>query len=113
MVVAALIVLYFFIDPAQSPFAPKCLFHEITGYDCPGCGSQRALHALLHGKFSRAWSFNPFIFIIIPVAVALGLIEAGRARFPRIYKKVYRPSTFILIIILIIGWTILRNIVGL
>lgn len=109
MVAVALLSFYFFVDPDSSRWMPKCTFHQLTGWQCPGCGSQRALHALLHGDFSAAWGFNPFIFFIVPAAVALGAIEALRMRFPRLYSAVYRPATFIIILILIIGWTIARN----
>ena len=42
-------VVYFTFDPAQEAYFPRCTFLTLTGYQCPGCGSQRALHALLHG----------------------------------------------------------------
>ena len=52
LVVAALVVfgfIYFALDPSRSDLFPRCVFLSLTGYKCPGCGSQRAIHALLHG----------------------------------------------------------------
>lgn len=108
----ALIVLYFFVDPAASRWMPKCFFRELTGWSCPGCGFQRAIHALLHGRVAEAWGYNPFIFIIIPMAVALGVIEWRRESLPRLYALVYRPVTFVVIIFIIAGWTVARNILN-
>lgn len=112
MVAVALVAVYFFFDPGSARWMPRCLFHELTGWQCPGCGAQRALHALLHGRLAEAWGYNPFIFIIVPLAVALGLIEAFRDRVPRLYKAVYRPATFIAVLAALIGWTIARNLLN-
>ncbi len=43
-----LLSLYFIFDPSAFSFFPKCPLHATTGIYCPGCGSQRALHSLLH-----------------------------------------------------------------
>lgn len=53
-VAMALGVVYFFFDPAGSRLFPRCPFLSLTGLRCPGCGSQRALHSLLHGEIARA-----------------------------------------------------------
>ena len=45
-------VFYFAVDPATFPFMPQCVFHRLTGLQCVGCGSQRMLHALLHGDIA-------------------------------------------------------------
>lgn len=68
-------LLYYYIDPSLSPFMPKCIFKSLTGFDCPGCGLQRALHALLHGKFSEAIRFNFFLIIAIPM-ICLWLVNS-------------------------------------
>lgn len=53
----------FFFNPGHYRFYPVCLFHELTGLNCPGCGSTRAFYALLHGNFMRALKDNAlFIF---------------------------------------------------
>ena len=31
----------FFFNPSQYGFYPVCLFHELTGLNCPGCGGRR------------------------------------------------------------------------
>lgn len=108
-IAAAIIIFYSTVDPSTSRWAPKCLFRMLTGWDCPGCGAQRAVYALLHGQWSEAWGYNPFFLIITPIAFALGIIELYREHWPRLYKALYRPPTFILIAAAIMAWTIVRN----
>jgi hypothetical protein len=62
LLVVAAIILYSRFDPALTAWMPGCPLKAVTGLDCPACGLQRALHAMLHGDFARAWSFNPFLF---------------------------------------------------
>jgi len=63
-------VLYFF-DPATHGFYPGCLFHKLTGLDCPGCGGLRAAHHLLHGEFAAAFRYNPLLVVSTPVLLFL------------------------------------------
>ncbi|MEZ5103759.1 MAG: DUF2752 domain-containing protein [Draconibacterium sp.] len=62
VVVIGLAVLFFILDPAKHSIFPRCFFNSLTGYYCPGCGSQRAIHSLLHLDFAGVISYN-FLFI--------------------------------------------------
>ena len=53
----------FFHDPKESKIS-VCMFHNLTGLDCPGCGMTRAAYALLHGRFMQAVKYNPFIYVM-------------------------------------------------
>ena len=110
---AALLCLYAWVDPAQTWWMPKCAFRALTGWDCPGCGAQRALHALLRGDVAQAWRANPYFLIAVPAAAALGLIEARREAWPRLYAAVYRPALFYAILALTVGWCVARNLLPL
>ena len=65
------ILLLFFFDPATAGFYPPCLFKTLLGVPCPGCGSLRAAHQLLHGNFQEAWALNPTLTIVGPLAAAI------------------------------------------
>ena len=67
-------VLYFF-DPATAGFYPACLFRLVTGIPCPGCGSLRAMHQLLHGHFAAAFALNPLLVLGLLVAAAFAFIN--------------------------------------
>src|SRR5262249_54250436 len=72
-------VLYRF-DPARSGFYPRCLFHEWTGLSCPGCGSLRALHQLLHGRVAAAFALNPLLIAALPWLGVAFLSDCGAIR---------------------------------
>jgi hypothetical protein len=53
-------------DPATSGVFPPCPVRYLTGWYCPGCGSLRAIHQLLHGNLQAAWAMNPLAVILLP-----------------------------------------------
>jgi hypothetical protein len=77
---AAAVVFYLF-DPETAGFYPVCAIYRMTGLQCPGCGSLRALHQLTHGNIAAAWRFNPLLVALLPAAAWLGLREAVRWTF--------------------------------
>lgn len=91
-----------FNDPVESP-APSCVFHRLTGYDCPGCGTQRAVHALLQGRVADAWKANAALFFAVPVA---GLYIGARGRLRRFIES---PRAIAAVAAAIILWTVFRN----
>jgi hypothetical protein len=55
----------FFFDPAKHGFYPVCLFHSLTGLNCPGCGATRAAYQLLHGHLLRALQDNALFVLML------------------------------------------------
>jgi len=45
--------------------APPCLFHEVSGLPCPGCGMTRALAALLQGDLARSFALHPLALPVL------------------------------------------------
>jgi hypothetical protein len=70
------IILLRVFDPATSGIFPPCPIRYLTGLYCPGCGSLRAMHALLHGELARAWAMNPLMIVMLPF-VTYGLVSAA------------------------------------
>src|SRR5258705_13398139 len=63
----ALAATYLFIfEPGKTGFFPACPFRTLTGFSCPGCGSTRGLHRLLHGDVIGAFEFNPLVILSLP-----------------------------------------------
>ena len=56
----------FVFEPGKTGLFPVCLFRFFTGYQCPGCGSTRAMHQLLHGHVVAAFELNPLFLLAIP-----------------------------------------------
>lgn len=68
---ALLAAILFFFNPGQHGFYPFCLFYRMTGLQCPGCGSLRALHQLLHGNILEALRLNALLTLSLPFFVWL------------------------------------------
>lgn len=105
---AGLFVLFWF-DPAakDSPY-PPCLFRLCTGWLCPGCGSARALHALLHGHVLQALRFNAVAVVVAPLTGALFLrsIRTGKPMMP----VTLSPGFVYLIGLALVMFGVVRNV---
>ena len=91
-----------------------CLFHELTGLYCPGCGSGRAALALLHGRLWEALGHNLLLFLLgVPCGV---LLARGYLRFvfPRLglRKPVLPAWAGDAALGLILAFWLLRNLPG-
>jgi hypothetical protein len=62
-------VLLYMLNPSKSGLFPPCPFHALTGWYCPGCGSLRAIHQLLHGDILAALQFNPLMVLSLPFVI--------------------------------------------
>ena len=95
-------------DPIQSGFYPKCVFHELTGRYCPGCGAARAFHALIHGDFLAALDYNPLLVIALPVIIIMIILEiVGWFRNRR--YGLFHMWQAVALVALIVAYTVLRN----
>ncbi len=65
--VAAGSAILFLFDPSTSDFYPPCPFRALIGLYCPGCGTARALHELLHGHLVEAFGLNPLMVLMLPL----------------------------------------------
>lgn len=106
---ACLAAAYYFFDPAEAAWMPRCLWKATTGTDCPGCGSQRMAHALLHGDFGGAWRANAFGVCLLPAAAFLLWIETRRERHPRLYARIHSPWAIRLLAVAVAAWWVVRN----
>ena len=67
LTVAAGSVYLFVFEPGKTGFFLDCPFRVLTGLNCPGCGTTRGLHRLLHGDVIGAFQFNPIMFLLLPI----------------------------------------------
>ena len=103
-------VVYTLFDPSGSTYFPKCTMKALTGWECPGCGVQRAVHALLTGHFSAAIRFNPFLFLILPyvcLTLTAGTIKTPGAQ--KVYSALTSKTACYSYIVLYFAWWIFRN----
>jgi hypothetical protein len=103
------VVLYVF-DPETAGFYPVCALHQVTGLQCPGCGSLRALHQLTHGNIAGAWHFNPLLVTCMPLGLWLALREAVRWAFGwRWPGIILRPAVGWSLVVVTVVFGIARN----
>lgn len=107
----ALALLYFFINPSDVHFLPKCPLYTSTGIYCPGCGSQRATHQLLQFNIIGVLQQNVLYLIgLLIIGYHLSIIGINLFFKKDIYNYIYHPKTPIIILVFIIIFWILRNI---
>lgn len=107
----AAVVIYFTLNPSTHLF-PRCPFLTVTGWQCPGCGSQRAVHALLHGDVAGAWRFNAALVAFLPVIAVMLFAELNRRRLPRLYRRVNSLPVVVACGVVLVAWWVLRNVFG-
>lgn len=99
----------FFFNPARTSFYPICQFKALTGLDCPGCGSLRALHQLLHGNVVAAFRLNALLVSALPFAAWFGgraVMKAIRGQPP--FTKIH-PAWLWAGCALLVAFGIVRN----
>jgi hypothetical protein len=111
LLIVALAVIYYEFNPAKYSFFPKCPFHALTGYDCPGCGSQRAIFELLHGDIIGATRENLLLVISLPFLLIHFFFKIKSAILNKDlrWKAIYHPLTPKIVFALVIIFWILRN----
>ncbi len=103
--------LFFYVNPNNVNFFPKCPLYVTTGIYCPGCGSQRATHQLLHLNILGVLQQNILYFFgVLLIGYNLIVISLNLFFKKHIYNYIYHPKTPIIILIIVIVFWILRNI---
>ncbi len=80
-----------------------CLFHELTGLYCPGCGITHAAQSLAGLDFVRAFEYNPLVFGLFPLFVAYLITSKKQMRFAS-------KGIMAVMLTLTVAFGILRNI---
>lgn len=109
--------IYYNFDPSsEGSLFPRCPFLLITGYQCPGCGSQRAIHSLLHLDIGKAFAFNPVLVISIPYLIIISIINwkiktSKNEKLWRLRNLLMGKNAIIIIAVIFISFWIIRNII--
>jgi len=102
----------YYLALTRTGFAFRCIFHEITGLLCPGCGVTRMCLSLIHGDFAGAFAANPALLALSPVltvcfgACAVRYVRTGSKRPPRWVEYI---MWFCIVVLMI--FCVARNIV--
>ena len=88
-----------------------CLFYELTGLKCPGCGVTRMLVSIARLDFAAALHYNPFLFVTGPIIVAY--LAAAETKYVLHGNRSMGKWQLLLWaeLILLLAYGILRNII--
>lgn len=108
-----LIFITYYILNKKTGFYIPCIFHEITGLDCPGCGITRCLFHLINFNFLDAFKVNPLVFIYIPFIIAYYLYQSYLYIYDKKDKILVKIPKYFMYIVLVITilYGVLRNII--
>ncbi len=91
-----------------------CPLHQWTGWQCPFCGGQRMVQALMHGELTAAFNYNPLLMCTQPLILLGGfrlLFPEMAKRHPRATGRVlFTDKALFLYLITYFLWGIVRNI---
>jgi hypothetical protein len=107
------VYLYSHFNPEEYRFFPKCPVYFLTGYKCPGCGSQRAFYHIFQGNIMTAFRLNPLMLLIVPY-VLTGIyleyiINRTNPRTVRLRELLFGKWAVLVLAITIVIYTIVRN----
>lgn len=106
-------VYVFFFQPGSSGFFPGCPFRAFTGIICPGCGSTRGLHHLLHGDLETALQLNPLMVLLLPFLIFALLRHTNAVLRGKQLKGNQLPANAIwALFFVIVAFWVARNIPG-
>ncbi len=102
--------LLYLVNPATAGFLPPCPFRWLTGLHCPGCGTTRGLHQILHGNLAAAFRLNSLMVISIPFLAFHGLERARVSRgLPPLVRRRLPARAIYAIFVIVVLYGVLRN----
>lgn len=90
-----------------------CIFHVLTGLDCPSCGVTHMCMALLRFDIAAAWRANAAILCLLPVLLLIAgsmigrYVKTGETR-PQRWVSVLIWSTIIVLLLFGLARNLIR-----
>jgi hypothetical protein len=112
-IITVAIVVYAYMPPTSRWF-PQCPVKLLTGLSCPGCGVQRAFHALLNGNVGEALSYNYFFILSIPylLLVCVSLALKKFSLWPAATNFIEGKTLAWIYVACFLLWFVVRNILN-
>ena len=82
--------------------AIPCVFHEVTGLYCPGCGMTRSVLALLKLDFYQSFRYNALLLVLLPLLILYMMAQKKQIRW-------LGMGTMAVMCTLTLGYGLLRN----
>lgn len=107
------VFIYYYLFAKENRTGLSCVFYNTTGWQCPGCGGQRAVYAIFKGEFLQSIRYNPLIYfyLILLFYLYILIVEGYILKNKKILFKYGIPEGFgFFFLILIILFFLLRNV---
>jgi Protein of unknown function (DUF2752) len=90
---------------------PTCVFHQMTGLWCPGCGLTRGTYQLLHGHIGAALSYNIFtpLALLAIVAAWFAWLRVSWGAVPITVPKRAVRCLAVVLPVVVVAYAVLRN----
>lgn len=99
-------------NPYETQIGMPCPILTLTGWQCPGCGSTRALYSLLHGDVVQAFTMNPLLLACyVSGALLVAMTVAERVSRPRL-ATAFSRTAIALLASAVVYTGLIRNLVG-
>ena len=102
-------VMVYFFNPSHYGFYPVCMFHQLTGLNCPGCGGTRSLYALLHGHLQAAFKDNALFIFCLGAMTVRGIWFAHRKMSGKPAGPFFLAKQLWPLLVIAIAFTVMRN----
>ena len=112
-IIALITIIFLFVNSNFINFIPHCFWQENFNLTCHGCGSTRCIINFINGDFYLAFSYNPFLFILIVYLFLLNLLYIINTILDKKYLKFFYPKWWYIVIYFLLWtiYTIIRNII--
>jgi hypothetical protein len=111
LLLGILVLVFYLFNPASNFFLP-CPLYYATDLFCAGCGSQRAIHHLIHFDLFTAFRYNPLLILTLPILIYafaiqyINYVTGSKRRVKLFYSKIFIIVYFGVAIL----YSVLRNI---
>ena len=110
VIILVVVGYYFLLNPyEQEYFFISCPFYQISGYQCPGCGSQRAFHELLHLRIFEAIKQNVLFVLAIPYVLLIFYTSFHQEKYRKLRQMLMGNKTLLILLVVAILFGIFRN----
>ena len=96
--------------PAEYSYLPACPIHGATGLYCPGCGTARALGALLQGDLRAAFDHNVLMVVLLPLFAMIAVLQLISLVRDNGFRELPLPRWMLAAMLLaMLGFAVARN----
>lgn len=105
--------LAYFLICNKIGFGIPCMFYQITGFKCSGCGVSRMCISLLKGDIHSAWLYNRGVMLMLPFIAYLIIREVYLyIRYYDCTLKKWESVLAIIIVVILLLFGLVRNFCG-